>query len=531
LGIKLKKINKNIKASSHSKHYLLHRYWGRKAHNVVNEYIKNYTKKDDLVLDPFMGSGVVPIECSKMHRKAIGVDLNPISTFIVKNTINKIDIDLLEKNFTKIFNKNKKKYESFYFSKCKKCNSNAIIENSVWKEKKFYSIKIRCKKCGILVKKADALDRKLLNKISLIFNKEKNNFYFPKEKILKYVKRSDKTHMDMLFTERALIILGNINKDINEISNYKIRNNLKLCFSSMLSSVSRMIPGDEVKVQGRSGWVVSKLWVPKIHTEKNIFITFQTRFKKFCEGKIEAMNLIDDKLVKIYNKSSENLSFIKSKSIDYIFTDPPYGQSISYFGLSMFWNSWLKDNVNYNKEIIYDPYRNKKYDDYSERLINVFKEMHRVLKDNKHLSLTFHNRDIQIWEIVISNLQKIGFRLENIVYQEQAVSSGTQGLNRKNTFKGDFIYNFKKQSFIRKQKLNSILPVEQLTKQIKKNIKNNKGFITPDKLYEKIIPFIVNNNLYRDENNKIIDIESLLNKSFKYKKLTKDSKIIYGWIL
>ena len=109
----MKKINKNIKASLHSKHYLLHRYWGRKAHNVVNEYIKNYTKKNDLVLDPFMGSGVVPIECSKIQRKAIGVDLNPISTFIVNNTINKIDLNLLEKNFNKIFNKNKKKYESF----------------------------------------------------------------------------------------------------------------------------------------------------------------------------------------------------------------------------------------------------------------------------------------------------------------------------------------------------------------------------------------------------------------------------------
>ena len=92
----------------------------------------------------------------------------------------------------------------------------------------------------------------------------------------------------MLFTERALIILGNINKDIGKISNQKIRDNLKLCFSSMLSSVSKMIPGDEKKVQGRSGWVVSKLWVPKIHTEKNIFITFQTRFKKFCEGKIKS---------------------------------------------------------------------------------------------------------------------------------------------------------------------------------------------------------------------------------------------------
>ena len=527
----MKKISKNIKANSHSKHYLLHRYWGRKAHNVVNEYIKNYTKKNDLVLDPFMGSGVVPIECSKMQRKAIGVDLNPISTFIVNNTINKIDLSLLEKNFDRIFNKNKKKYESFYFSKCNKCKSDAIIENSVWKEKVFYSIKIRCENCGVSIKKADAFDKKLLKKISLIFNKEKNNFYYPKEKILKYVKRSDKTHMDMLFTERALIILGNINKDIQKIVNKKIRDNLKLCFSSMLSSVSRMIPGDEKKVQGRSGWVVSKLWVPKIHTEKNIFITFQTRFNKFCVGKKEAMSLIDDKQVKIYNKSSEKLSFIKSKSIDYIFTDPPYGQSIAYFGLSMFWNSWLRENVKYNKEIIYDPSRNKKYDDYSMRLINVFKEMHRVLKDNKYLSLTFHNRDIRIWEIVISNLQKIGFKLENIVYQEQAVSSGTQGLNRKNTFKGDFVYNFKKQVFINKKKLNGFDSIEHLKNEIKKSIASSKGFITPDKLYEKIIPFIVNNDLYRDKNDKIVDVENILNTNFKYKKIIRNSKIIYGWIL
>ena len=91
--------------------------------------------------------------------------------------------------------------------------------------------------------------------------------------------------MNMLFTERALIILGNINKDIGKISNQKIRDNLKLCFSSMLSSVSKMIPGDEKKVQGRSGWVVSKLWVPKIHTEKNIFeLNVIIRFNNLYEN-------------------------------------------------------------------------------------------------------------------------------------------------------------------------------------------------------------------------------------------------------
>src|SRR5699024_417977 len=32
-------IPRNIVASSHPAHYLMHKYWGRKPHNVVNEYI------------------------------------------------------------------------------------------------------------------------------------------------------------------------------------------------------------------------------------------------------------------------------------------------------------------------------------------------------------------------------------------------------------------------------------------------------------------------------------------------------------
>ena len=70
----MKKINKNIRASSHSKHYLLHRYWGRKAHNVVNEYIKSYTQKDDLVLDPFMGSGSTGMAAKDEGFDFIGIE-------------------------------------------------------------------------------------------------------------------------------------------------------------------------------------------------------------------------------------------------------------------------------------------------------------------------------------------------------------------------------------------------------------------------------------------------------------------------
>jgi 16S rRNA G966 N2-methylase RsmD len=257
------------------------------------------------------------------------------------------------------------------------------------------------------------------------------------------------------------------------------------------------------------------------------------RFEKFCKGKTETNKFKNINEIKIYNQSSEKLGFIKNNSIDYIFTDPPYGQSISYFGLSMFWNAWLNKKVNYKNEIIYDQYRDKKYEDYEERIKKVFAEIYRVLKFDKYLSLTFHNRDIRIWEIIIKNLKLIGFKLENICYQEQAVASGTQGLNKKNTFKGDFVYNFIKKKIvkninIRPKKIQNV--EEKIVKKINQLLRNNNNRLSPDKLYEKIIPYIVNNNFYKDKNGKTTDVENILNKFFLFKKITNSNRDEYVWV-
>ena len=56
----------------HPQHYLIHKYWGRKPHNLISEYLAALTKKNDVVLDPFMGSGGVVIESNKLERQSIG---------------------------------------------------------------------------------------------------------------------------------------------------------------------------------------------------------------------------------------------------------------------------------------------------------------------------------------------------------------------------------------------------------------------------------------------------------------------------
>ena len=528
----VKIVNKNIAAKSHPAHYLMHRYWGRKPHNVINHYILNYTKEGDAVLDPFMGSGVVIIESAKLNRKSIGIDLNPLSPFVTKNTLEKIDLDQFEKIFKRIYEKNYESFSKFYKTKCSKCSNLVFFENSIWEEENFKLIRGNCYECGKFIKKTDQKDKKLfeLAKKKLKEEENKKNIFYPKDEILQYVKRSNKTHIHQLFTERALLILSSIRSDIEKIVDKKIKELVLLTFSSMLPSVSKMIPGNKKNVNGKSGWVVSKLWAPKIHTEKNIFSTFFKRFKKIKEGKQETNYLVKTSNAKIINSSSENMPMIKTNSIDYIFTDPPYGQNIAYFGLSMFWNSWLKKKVDYKNEIIFDPYRSKKYEDYGLRLSKVFKECYRVLKPKKFMSFTFHNRDLKIWKQIIDAVTEAGFELKNIVYQEQAVQSGTQGLNYKNTFKGDFIYNFIKFNKSTKIKLNGKIKIEDvIIKKVKKLIEDNSGYITSDKLYEKMIPEIVKKNMYVNQNGDAIDIEKILERKFSYVKIRKNASYLYAW--
>ena len=83
--------NKLPTPRTHEAHYLMHRYWGRKPVNVFRHIIEKYSRKNDLILDPFMGSGITVIESNLLERKAIGIDLNPLSKFIVDVTLKKLE--------------------------------------------------------------------------------------------------------------------------------------------------------------------------------------------------------------------------------------------------------------------------------------------------------------------------------------------------------------------------------------------------------------------------------------------------------
>src|ERR671938_2108623 len=83
-----------------STRYLTHSYHPYSAKYIpqIPRYlISNLTKKNDLILDNFVGSGTTLVESKVLGRHAIGVDINPLACLIAKVKITNIQKPDLEK--------------------------------------------------------------------------------------------------------------------------------------------------------------------------------------------------------------------------------------------------------------------------------------------------------------------------------------------------------------------------------------------------------------------------------------------------
>ena len=452
-------INYALVAKTHSPMYLMHKYWARKPHNVVAEYIKHYSKSGDIVLDPFAGSGVTATEAIKLGRKAIAIDLDPMATFITRLTGLHVRIEDFIKSFDEIEKSVKNRINELYETKCKKCDSSTIAEAFVWDNDRPTEIRYTCN-CskGTLAKKIEEIDREKIDEI------EKMNIpnWYPHNELIwnSRVNVNKGEKVSDLFTKRNIIALSILLNEIGKIKDSKISDLLKFVFTSSLAQASKIIPFMGGFKSGGPSWKVRGFWVPEKRFELNVWNCFENRYRKVLRGKQESNEQIKlFKEAKTFEEIKEQANiFIKnfntleldkilpSNSVDYVFTDPPYGDAIPYLELDYLWSSWLKFNPNFEDEIIISnsPARDKTPEIYDRMLKAAFSQIFRVLKNGKYMTVTFHNTDIGVWNSIINACVYAGFELEKIVYQPPAHTSSKAGLAPYGSAVGDYYIRFKK---------------------------------------------------------------------------------------
>lgn len=64
-------------------------YWGNFIPQIPNQLLRRYTKKGEWVLDPFLGSGTTLIECNRLGRNGIGIELQEDVAALARNNLEK----------------------------------------------------------------------------------------------------------------------------------------------------------------------------------------------------------------------------------------------------------------------------------------------------------------------------------------------------------------------------------------------------------------------------------------------------------
>ncbi|MFZ3077748.1 MAG: DNA methyltransferase [Candidatus Aenigmatarchaeota archaeon] len=453
--------------------YKAMKYWGKKPHNIFRTYIEHYSEPNEIVLDAFAGSGVCPLEAIQTGRKAIAVDLNPVASYMTRTLATPLDIQKFEREWATVKSDLLKLERSsgLFLTRCPACKNNARIINVHYDG---VPVKIRYKCSCSKNNNSKPVEKEDLD---LIGKSEKTDieWWFPKDKFpdtesFYGAKKNAGDYFYNLWTRRNLYALSCIFDRINKIEDKVIKEFFRFAFISMAHLCTRMVSARREKSNrpDSGSWGRPAYMFPKRHLEQNPFLLFERAIEdrqgiikakessnRLVDGKTKfAKNFEDlknnDKNLLILNKNTIELSkFIPEESVDYVLTDPPYGGLIKYFDLSSLWSIWLKGqeqnedfDIVYNEEIILDKERG--FDYYDRMLYRAFCEINKVLKQNKYLTVTFHNSQPRIFNSIIKSCINAGFVLEKILFQQNRRASESGVANPWGTAISDFYLRFRK---------------------------------------------------------------------------------------
>lgn len=121
--------------------YNMHTYWSKKPHDAIGRYIRHYTNKGDVVLDPFCGSGGTCLAALLDGRTAIAIDRSPAATFITKNYCTPVPHSAISKAILNIQSTTQQDFDWLYATKCNRCGGKAKVGYTV------YSQVFQCSRC------------------------------------------------------------------------------------------------------------------------------------------------------------------------------------------------------------------------------------------------------------------------------------------------------------------------------------------------------------------------------------------------
>lgn len=228
--------------------------------------------------------------------------------------------------------------------------------------------------------------------------------------------RSGMTETAKFFSPRNGIALMELRRAIDDVEDEAVRQQLLFAFTAILPRASMRYQWSAKRPLNAQN---QTYYIAPVYFEWNVFDLYARKVNAviranealFADGDLLSRENLRD--VSYVNASAEDLAHLNDGSVDYVFTDPPFGSNIFYSDMNLFQEAWLGETTDHSREAVVHTTGKRKNgsgERYEALLRSAFSEAFRVLKPGRCMSVVFGNSSGRIWGLVQRALRDAGFR-------------------------------------------------------------------------------------------------------------------------
>lgn len=301
------------------------------------------------------------------------------------------------------------------------------------------------------------------------------------------------THLHHFYTMRNLVVFGRLwdrtltyERTLGDALRFWLLSYNASHATIMTRVVAKAGQDDLVVTSGQPG----VLYVSGLPVEKNLFSGLRRKLKTIAEAFAMTHGLKGK--VQVAQASSASLA-LRDGSIDYVFTDPPFGGNIPYAEVNFINEAWLGSFTDRTGEAIVSPAQGKSVLDYQRLLTASLTEARRVLRDEGQATLVFHSATAAIWNALRGAYSDAGFGVRHAGVLDKTQGSFKQ-VTTTGAVKGDPLLLLEKACLANGAVSASVWTVADELLRVASGARDPKER-TPERLYSRLIAYFLKQNL------------------------------------
>lgn len=300
------------------------------------------------------------------------------------------------------------------------------------------------------------------------------------------------THLHHLYTRRNMIAFASLWSDVDGYPDH-LRDALRFWLLSYNAAHSTIMTRVVAKKAQRDLVVTSAqpgvLYVSGLPVEKNVFSGLRRKLNAIC--KAFELTFGRGHTVEVRNKSCLNID-MPNESIDYVYTDPPFGANIPYSEVNFINEAWLGKITNQEEEVIVSPHQGKTVKDYHNLLVRAFQEINRVLRSDAKATVVFHSTSAQVWNAMRNACGEADLNITFTSVLDKTQDSFKQ-VTAPGVAKGDpIILLSKEKSKLNDTKLDLWDVVKDLVQQAAAS--TDPAELSPKRVFSRLVGYCLSNN-------------------------------------